>query len=242
MHPATYVCTHISVHKIIIEDNKLVCNQSSKYFTIAKNNHYSNIDIDTIDHGKIIDCTTHHICQDIIVGMMSKCCRWWWRGASPRGRGGGHYARGQEGWGARSPATATKGGGPWGAVAPWPSSSLDQLGTVEDPSPLEMAAKGEENSQLWVVPPKNRVSDQYIVLEASPGPSDQTLGSKGSWEPLEPSWWLLERPISLQIRGLAELISYGKSLSQPRHQLSESRNCFCTLQKSGHNWSIRTPF
>ena len=27
MHPPTYVCTHISVHKTIIEDNILVCNQ-----------------------------------------------------------------------------------------------------------------------------------------------------------------------------------------------------------------------
>jgi hypothetical protein len=75
MHPLTYVCTHISVHKTIIEDNKLVCNQSTKYFTIAKNNHYSNVDMDTIDHGKIIDCTTHHVCQEITVGMIKKCCR-----------------------------------------------------------------------------------------------------------------------------------------------------------------------
>jgi hypothetical protein len=98
MHPPTYVCTHISVHKTIIEDNKLICNQSTKYFTIAKNNHYSNLDIDTIDHGKTIDYTTHHVCQEITihhfcqeitVWMMKRCCTWWWRGASPRGRGGG---------------------------------------------------------------------------------------------------------------------------------------------------------
>jgi hypothetical protein len=50
--------------KTIIEDNKLVCNQSIKYFTIANNNHYSNLDIDTIDHGKTIDCTTHHVFQE----------------------------------------------------------------------------------------------------------------------------------------------------------------------------------
>jgi hypothetical protein len=65
------MCTHISVHKTIIEDNKLIYNQSTKKFTIAKNNHYSNVDIDTIDHGKII-CTTHHLCQEIRVGMMRK--------------------------------------------------------------------------------------------------------------------------------------------------------------------------
>jgi hypothetical protein len=53
MHPPTYVYTHISVYNTIIEDNKLVCNQSTKYLTIAMNNHYSNLDIDTIDHGKI---------------------------------------------------------------------------------------------------------------------------------------------------------------------------------------------
>jgi hypothetical protein len=72
MHPPRYLCTHISVHKNIIEDNKLVCNQSIKYFTIAKNNHYSNVDVDTIDHGKIIDCTTHYVYQEITVGMMRK--------------------------------------------------------------------------------------------------------------------------------------------------------------------------
>jgi hypothetical protein len=44
---------------------------------------------------------------------------------------------------------------------------LDELDTVEEPSSLEMAAKGEAN-----VPLKNRVSGQYIVLEASSGPSD----------------------------------------------------------------------
>jgi hypothetical protein len=68
MHPPTYMCTHISVHKTIIEDNKLVWNQSTKYFTIAKNNHYPNLDTDTINHGKTIDCTTNHVCQEIIVG------------------------------------------------------------------------------------------------------------------------------------------------------------------------------
>jgi hypothetical protein len=31
-------------------------------------NHYSNLEIDTIDHGKPIDCTTHHICQEITTG------------------------------------------------------------------------------------------------------------------------------------------------------------------------------
>jgi hypothetical protein len=51
----------------IIKDKKLICNQSTKHFTIVKNNHYSNLDIDTIDHGKIIDCTTHHVCQEIMM-------------------------------------------------------------------------------------------------------------------------------------------------------------------------------
>jgi hypothetical protein len=36
----------------------------------------------------------------------------------------------------------------------FPPSSLSLLGYVEEPSPLKMAAKGEANSQLWVVPPK----------------------------------------------------------------------------------------
>jgi hypothetical protein len=52
MHPLPYLCTHISVYNSIIEDKKLVRNQSIKYFTIAKNDHYPNLDIDTIDHGK----------------------------------------------------------------------------------------------------------------------------------------------------------------------------------------------
>jgi hypothetical protein len=71
------------------KDNKLVCNLLTKYFIIAMNNHFSNLDIDTIDHGKIIDYTTHHVCQEITAGMMRRCCRWWWRCTSPRGRGSG---------------------------------------------------------------------------------------------------------------------------------------------------------
>jgi hypothetical protein len=49
-------------------------NNSTKYFTIAKKNHYSNLDIDTIDHEKTIDCTTHHVCQEIRVEMMMDRC------------------------------------------------------------------------------------------------------------------------------------------------------------------------
>jgi hypothetical protein len=41
-----------------------------------------------IDHGKIIDYTTYHVCQDIIVGGSRWCCYiwWWWthrRGVEP---------------------------------------------------------------------------------------------------------------------------------------------------------------
>jgi hypothetical protein len=43
---------------------------------------------------------------------------------------------------------------------------------IKELSLLEMIAKRVENLQLWVVPPENRVFGQYIVLEASPGPSD----------------------------------------------------------------------
>jgi hypothetical protein len=38
--------------------------------------------------------------------------------------------------------------------------------------PLGDGSQGEENSQLWVVPPESRVSGQYIMLEASPRPSN----------------------------------------------------------------------
>jgi hypothetical protein len=56
---------------------------------------------------------------------------------------------------------------------------LDLLGTVEETSPYEVVAKGDAISQLWMMPPENRVSGQYIVLEASPGPSDLTLWIQG---------------------------------------------------------------
>jgi hypothetical protein len=42
-----------------------------------------------------------------------------------------------------------------------------------------MAAKEESNSHIWVVPPKSRVSGQYIVLEISLGPSDQNPWIQG---------------------------------------------------------------
>jgi hypothetical protein len=151
MHPPKNVCTHISIHKTIIEDHKLVCNQSTKYFTIAKNNHYSNLDIDTIDHEKTIECTTHHVFQEITVGMIKKWCRWWCKCASPRGRGGhdegGDTAAAMQG--SASPAAvqgAPAAAGPRGVPPPCPPSSLDLLGTIDEPSPLEMASKGEANS------------------------------------------------------------------------------------------------
>jgi hypothetical protein len=72
---------------------------------------------------------------------------------------------------ATSPAVK-EGGGPLGAAAPCPSSSLDKLDTVEDLSSLEMTAKGE----------KNKVSGQYVVLEASPEPSDQNPRIQGLLE------------------------------------------------------------
>jgi energy-coupling factor transporter transmembrane protein EcfT len=52
-----------------------------------------------------------------------------------------------KGEGSGIPTATLEGGGPWRAVSPWPSSSLDQLGSVEDPSPLEMAAKGRKISR-----------------------------------------------------------------------------------------------
>jgi hypothetical protein len=69
--------------------------------------------------------------------------------------------------------------GPRGAAPLCPPSSLDQLGTIEEPSPLEMTSKGEAKSQLWVVPLKNSISGQYIVLEALSGPSDQNPWIQG---------------------------------------------------------------
>jgi hypothetical protein len=55
----------------------------------------------------------------------------------------------RRGDGAAAPAAggnlpaAKEGGDPWGAATPCPPSSLELLGAVEEPSPLEIAAKGE---------------------------------------------------------------------------------------------------
>jgi hypothetical protein len=97
MQPPTYVCTHISVHKTIIEDNKFVCNQSTKNFTIANNKlllkqgHRN-----TIDHEKWVHCVIHHVCQEITVGMMRSCSRWWWRGVDLDGGVDGDAGGGME--------------------------------------------------------------------------------------------------------------------------------------------------
>jgi hypothetical protein len=117
-----------------------------------------------------------------------------------------------------------------------------------------MAAKGEANSQLWVVPPENRVSGQYIVLEASPlskkivleaspGPSDLNPWIHGL---LGPSRTFMVTPTKSHKYpkswlGQIDLIwQEFESITSPN--FSESRNCFCTLQKSGYIWCIRTPF
>jgi hypothetical protein len=58
------------------------------------------------------------------------------------------------------------------AAAPWPFFFLGLGAGVEGILPLLGGFQGGENSWLWVVPPENRVSGQYIVLEALPGPLD----------------------------------------------------------------------
>jgi hypothetical protein len=63
--------------------------------------------------------------------------------AAATARGGGTVAAASVVGGSWSLAAALEGGDPWGAVPPCPPSSLDLLGAVEEPSPLEMAAKGE---------------------------------------------------------------------------------------------------
>jgi hypothetical protein len=90
-----------------------------------------------------------------------------------------------------------------------------------------MTSKREAILCLSVVPPKNRISGKYIVLEASLGPSDLTPMIQGLLSSSRTSWWFLQGPTSLSSRGLAELISYRKSLSQSCHQLLDSRNFFC---------------
>jgi hypothetical protein len=69
MHPPTYVCTHISIHNIIIKDKI--------YFYATNNNLFHNFHKksllkhrhrDTRDHAKTIDCITHHVFQYITRG------------------------------------------------------------------------------------------------------------------------------------------------------------------------------
>jgi hypothetical protein len=102
--------------------------------------------------------------------------------------------------------------------------------------------QGEANSWLWLGALENRVFGQYIVLKASPEPSDlnpwiqRLLGTSRT---------LMVTPTKVHKssnRGLAELIPYGKSLSQSHHQFFEFRNCFCSLQRSGSIWRIWPPF
>jgi hypothetical protein len=149
MQPPTHVCTHISVHKTNIEDNKLVCNQLTKNFTIVNNKlllkqgHRN-----TIDHGKQVYCIIHHVCQEITMGMMRSCSRWWWRCASPRGRGGdpggGETARG--GVGAPRRRSTLGGGGPLALILPWLGAGVEGLLS------LLGGCQGGENSWLWMVP------------------------------------------------------------------------------------------
>jgi hypothetical protein len=65
-------------------------------------------------------------------------------------------------------ARSHEGSDPWGACPFFLGSYWYYRGAL----PLGDGSQGEGNSQLCVVPPKGRVSGQYIVLEASPGPSD----------------------------------------------------------------------
>ena len=66
MHRPTYVCTHISVQKIITEDNKYLYATITNYLTIAMNKSLlKQGHRDTKNHGEMIDCITHHVCQEI---------------------------------------------------------------------------------------------------------------------------------------------------------------------------------
>jgi hypothetical protein len=102
------------------------------------------------------------------MGVMRSCSRWWWRCASPRvrggGPGGGEVACGDPG----APLAA----GPRGRWPLRPSSSLDFVLVWRGSAPSLAAVKEEKIRGYGWCLQKNRVSGQYIVLEASPGPLD----------------------------------------------------------------------
>ena len=68
MHPPTYVCTHISVQRdyhrrkqiLVCNHHKLSHNIIAKNKSLLKQGHR-----DTKNHGEMIDCITHHVCQEI---------------------------------------------------------------------------------------------------------------------------------------------------------------------------------
>jgi hypothetical protein len=180
MYPPTYVHTHILVRKTIIEDSKLVFNQSTKYFTVVKNNHYSNLDIDTIDHGKIIDYTTHHVCQEITVGASRRCCyRWWW-------------------WTRRRGVDPTR--GDFGSISPLLNSSGDSLLSLcvfvfdlhftvirerlGDPIIVDFTSKHREpheNGRHRTLKPQNSIGGVFCLIGlaicSSLGPGGSTLAN-----------------------------------------------------------------
>ena len=61
------MCALIYQYKeIIIEDNTYLYATITNYLTIAKNNSLlKQGHRDTNNHGEMIDCITHHVCQEI---------------------------------------------------------------------------------------------------------------------------------------------------------------------------------
>ena len=61
------MCALIYQYKeIIIEENKYLYATITNYLTIAKNNSLlKQRHRDTKNHGEMIDCITHHVCQEI---------------------------------------------------------------------------------------------------------------------------------------------------------------------------------
>jgi hypothetical protein len=105
-----------------------------------------------------------------------------------------------------------------------------------------MVAKGEANSYLLVVPPENRVSGQYIVLEASSGPSDLNpwiQGLLGTSRTFMVSTIKAHKSHKSWLGRIYPIWKEFESITSPTFGISIY---LCTLQKLGYIQRIRHHF
>jgi hypothetical protein len=138
-----------------------------------------------------------------------------------------------------------KGGRAAGSAGPWrrlaraehrPLSSLF-LGPswyCRGALPLGDGTQGEANSQLWVVPPENMVSNQYIVLETSPGPSNLNPWIQGLLGTSRTFLGLSYVPWEYIKSWLGRIHHIWKEFESITSLIYVILNCFWILQKYGH--------